>query len=96
MPEVRYLKDHLDKKIAGLLKKKAELEHENSILKNECMKMLEDGFEHIYFINIEETPDSDHEGTVDRVHLTDLGFMRYADHLIRNFREFGLDPGPDK
>ena len=30
------------------------------------------------------------EGTVDGVHFTDLGFIRYADFLIDNFVEFGL------
>ena len=66
------------------------------MLKNEYLKMLDDGFQNIYFIENEEAPGSDHEGTVDGGHFTDLGFMRYADHLIRNFREFGLDPEPDK
>ena len=32
----------------------------------------------------------DNEGTVDGVHLTDLGFLRYADYLIKNFKEQNL------
>ena len=32
----------------------------------------------------------DHEGTVDGVHFTDLGFMRYADFLINQFKQLGL------
>ena len=32
----------------------------------------------------------DNEGTVDGVHFTDLGFLRYADFLIDRFIDFGL------
>ena len=30
---------------------------------------------------------TDYEGTVDGTHLTDLGFLRYADYLIEKFKE---------
>ena len=32
----------------------------------------------------------DNEGTVDGVHLTDLGFLRYADYLLKNFKNYKL------
>jgi len=32
----------------------------------------------------------DNEGTVDGVHLTDLGFLRYANYIIENFKKYNL------
>lgn len=63
--------------------------------KNEmCEKVFRDlrdaGYKNIYFIDKTNSLGYDHEATVDGVHLTDLGFMRYADFLVGKFREFGL------
>lgn len=63
--------------------------------KNEmCEKVFRDlkdaGYNNIYFIDKTGSLGEDHEATVDGVHLTDLGFMRYADFLAGKFREFGL------
>ena len=52
--------------------------------------MIEDGFNDVYFIESKNALGNDNEGTVDSVHFTDLGYMRYADYLIRKFVEFGL------
>ena len=41
-------------------------------------------------IKTENAIGNDNEGTVDGVHFTDLGFIRYADFLIDKFVEFGL------
>ncbi len=32
----------------------------------------------------------DNEGTVNGFHLTDLGFLRYANYLIENFIKYNL------
>jgi hypothetical protein len=68
----------------------AELIRENAILLEECQKMEEKGFQNVYYISNANALGEDHEGTVDGVHLTDLGFLRYANHLISNFKSFGI------
>ena len=62
----------------------------NAALKTEYIKMIEGGFENIYYVETENATGDDHEGTVDGVHFTDLGFIRYADFLIDKFVQFGL------
>lgn len=65
------------------------------IVKNEAMKRVFDrmrgqGFSNIFFIEKNEAIGTDHEATVDGVHLTDLGFLRYADFLIEKIRGLNL------
>ncbi len=62
----------------------------NTALKTEYTKMTEDGFTNIFYIDSKNATGDDHEGTVDGVHFTDLGFIRYADFLIEKFTQFGL------
>ena len=81
---IMYESAFLDKNI------ETELNHENLVLHNEYKKILEKGFQNIFYIDNNYSLQGDHEGTVDGVHLTDLGFLRYADHLIKNFKEFNL------
>lgn len=71
---------------------KFSINRKNAALKNQFNKLEAKGMENIYYIENESTPVSDHEGEVDGVHLTDLGFMRYADFLLKKFKEFGLIP----
>ena len=68
----------------------AELINENLALKNEFENILKNGFQNIYYIKDMKIDDLDNEGTVDGVHLTDLGFLRSADYLIENFKKFKL------
>jgi len=44
----------------------------------------------VYYISSANAIGTDNEGTVDGTHMTDLGFMRYAEYLIGKFREKGL------
>jgi hypothetical protein len=72
-------------------KKKEEVIHEkNAALKAEYKKMVDSGFKNIFYISSENATGEDHEGTVDGVHFTDLGFIRYADFLIDKFEQLGL------
>jgi hypothetical protein len=64
-----------------------ELIQENLTLKNEFDKILKSGDQNIFYIKDNLLDD---EGTVDGVHFTDLGFLRYADYLLKNFKEFML------
>ena len=62
----------------------------NKALKTEFDKMVDDGYENIFYIQSENALGSDNEGTVDGVHFTDLGFIRYADFLMKKFKELKL------
>lgn len=64
----------------------------NNALKEEYKKMKEKGFKNVFYIEIDDAKGTDHEATVDGVHLTDLGFYRYADFLINKFRKLKLLP----
>lgn len=71
-------------------KKSDKINSLNRALKTEYTKMVEDGFNNIYYVSSENATGDDHEGTVDGVHFTDLGFMRYADFLIEKFVQLDL------
>ena len=71
-------------------KGKEWIEKMNRALKNEYEKMIEDGYNNLFYVNSKNATGRDHEGTVDGVHFTDLGFLRYADFLIDRFDEFKL------
>jgi GDSL-like Lipase/Acylhydrolase family/N-terminus of Esterase_SGNH_hydro-type len=62
----------------------------NRALYDSYQKLIESGTKNIYYINNKFSFDSDHEGTVDGTHLTDLGFMRFADYLISKFDKYKL------
>jgi hypothetical protein len=63
---------------------------ENAALKNEYDKITKSGTPNIFYIKDNKDFLVDNEGTVDGVHLTDLGFLRYADYLMENFKKFKL------
>ena len=73
-------------------KMRSENEAMDEALKAEYNKMIENDFKNIFFIETPELTDSDHEGTVDAIHFTDLGFQRYADFLIEQLKEFQILP----
>ena len=52
--------------------------------------MVDDGYENIFYLESKNVLGSDYEGTVDGVHFTDLGFIRYADFLMKKFKELKL------
>ena len=64
-----------------------EIKAKNDALKSEYRKMIDRGFSNIYYIETTGATGTDHEATVDSVHLTDLGFLRYADFLISKFKK---------
>lgn len=68
----------------------SDLNEKNKALKNEYEKMIASGVTNVFYINAKTATGIDHEGTVDGVHFTDLGFMRYADFLLKKFEELGL------
>ena len=52
--------------------------------------MLQEGIPNLFYIDQTNAIGKDHEGTVDGVHFTDLGFLRYANYLIDNFQRLGI------
>ena len=48
--------------------------------------MIDNGYDNLYYFESLNALGVDQEGTVDGVHFTDLGFIRYADFLIENFK----------
>jgi hypothetical protein len=76
----------------ALLNTKAKSENKamDDALKAEFDKMIKNGYKNIYLIETPKLADSDHEGTVDAIHFTDLGFLRYADFLISQLRTLKL------
>ena len=77
---------------SSVLDKKGKewIEKMNRALKNEYEKMIENGYNNLFYVNSKNATGNDHEATVDGVHFTDLGFLRYADFLIDRFDEFKL------
>lgn len=65
----------------------------NSALRREYEEMKRRGFKNIYYIEQAGGKGSDSESTVDGIHLTDLGFSRYADFLIKEFRRLQVTDG---
>jgi hypothetical protein len=62
----------------------------NNALKNEYKKMIDNGYDNIIYIESNNALGSDFEGTVDAIHFTDIGFMRYSSFLIEKFKEYNL------
>jgi hypothetical protein len=65
-----------------------EIKGKNDALKSEFNRMKSMGFKNIFYIESDGAIGNDHEATVDAVHFTDLGFLRYADFMIEKFNKF--------
>ena len=62
----------------------------NNQLKKEYSKLKKINVKNIFLIDQPNALGDDNEATVDGVHFNDLGFMRYANHLIKNLKSFDL------
>jgi len=67
-----------------------ELYDKNGALRYEFNKMMENNYRKIYLISSKNMLGADHEATVDGVHFTDLGFLRFADNLLDRIKKQGL------
>lgn len=63
------------------------IQDKNDALKAEFEKLKKAGIKNIHYISAKNAIGNDNEATVDGVHLTDLGYMRMADHLIKEFNK---------
>ena len=59
----------------------AEVAAKNAAQKELFGRLKESGEKGIYYIGSEELIGDDGEATVDAIHFTDLGMMRYAGHV---------------
>ena len=50
-------------------------------------KLKKDGHKRIYYIGAEGMIGDDGEATVDAIHFTDLGAMRYVEHVLPTIRK---------
>ena len=62
----------------------------NNALKSQYDKMINSGYNNIIYLETQSALGNDFEGTVDAVHFTDLGFIRYSDFLVKKFDELEL------
>ena len=56
----------------------------DNALKIEYKKMIDNGYDNLFYFECLKALGVHHVGTVDGVHFTDVGFTRYADFLIEN------------
>ncbi len=60
------------------------VEDKNKALHEEYNKLKQNGYKNIYYLSGEDLIGSDGETTVDGIHLTDLGFVRFANKLQKS------------
>jgi hypothetical protein len=66
---------------------KAELDEENNVWRELFARLLTEGYKNIEYIRGDNLLGEDGETTVDGVHFTDLGFLRYAQALNEYLKE---------
>ncbi|MBP1613295.1 MAG: hydrolase [Bacteroidetes bacterium] len=59
----------------------AEVDHKNNTVRQIFEKMKKKGEKNIYFLSSKNMLGKDNEATVDGIHFTDIGFMRYSELL---------------
>lgn len=66
---------------------RVEVEKKNAAQKHLFDKLKDVGEKDIYYISAEGMIGDDGEATVDGIHFTDLGMMRYVDHVMPTIRK---------
>lgn len=64
-----------------------EVTDKNAAQKRLYEKLKKDGEKNIYYVGAEGMIGDDGEATVDGIHFTDLGMMRYVDHIMPVIRK---------
>ncbi|GMU86773.1 MAG: hydrolase [Ignavibacteriales bacterium] len=62
-----------------------QISEKNRALRGEYKKLQSEGVKGLHYISLDSMHAALAEGTVDGVHLTDLGFMRFAEFLRKEF-----------
>ncbi|MDE6300632.1 MAG: SGNH/GDSL hydrolase family protein [Muribaculaceae bacterium] len=58
----------------------------NNALRRNFDRLVAEGYKNLYFIESEGMDGPEDDGTVDGIHLTDLGFRHYANHVEPHLR----------
>lgn len=59
----------------------------NIAIREAYTKLKAEGYKQLYYLSADNLIGQDHEGTIDGVHLTDLGFMRQVEAMWPQLRE---------
>jgi len=59
----------------------------DNALKTEFQKMIDRGYDNLFYVDGGSALGHDYEGTVDGLHFTDLGFLRYANFLLTELKD---------
>lgn len=63
----------------------------NTALKQQVLKAKKAGHKNIYIIKCKGSLGEDNEATVDGIHYNDIGFKRFAEHLIKKLKKLKID-----
>jgi lysophospholipase L1-like esterase len=67
-------------------KTKTMVEQQNQAFKNTYNKLYAENPKHLYYITSDKLIGTDHEATIDGTHLTDLGFMRISETVMKHLK----------
>lgn len=70
---------------------KAQLREEDEVWREIFARLRSEGYDNVTYIRGDNLLGDDGETTVDGVHFTDLGFLRYADSLLEYLSPFAPD-----
>ena len=65
----------------------ATINGKNNLLRREYEKLKKDGQKNIYYLSADNLIGKDGEATVDGIHLTDLGFLRFSEKLKQSIEK---------
>jgi hypothetical protein len=71
---------------------KAQLREENEVWRDIFARLLSEGYDNVTYIRGDNLLGEDGETTVDSVHFTDLGFLRFAESLLEYLTPYGPAP----
>ena len=67
-----------------------DIQEKNNVLAQQIQNALKLGHHQIYLIKNDNCLGSDTEATVDGIHYNDIGFQRFAQHLIKELKKFDI------
>jgi hypothetical protein len=67
-------------------KSASDVQEKYQVWRETYLKLRKEGYKNIRYIKAKGLIGDDYEGTVDAVHLTDLGFLRLAENLLKKIK----------
>jgi poly-D-alanine transfer protein DltD len=65
----------------------ATVRKQNQEIRKTWERLKKEGVKNIYYLESARLMGNDHEATIDGIHLTDLGFTRFADAILPLIRK---------